>query len=68
MCQDAQKVHLARTRSKFKAITLPLIPNEVLGYHSRCYKNFTAVSAQDKFEAAQNVGEEHNLQAARNLL
>jgi len=58
MCQEAQKVHLARTRSKFKTITLPLISNEVFGYHSRRYKNFTAVSAQEKFEASQNVDEE----------
>ena len=48
MCQEA----------KFKTITLPLIPNEILGYHSRCYKNYTAVSAQQKLESAQNVNEE----------
>ena len=70
MCQDAQKVHLARTRSKFKAITLPLIPNEVLGYHSRCYKDFTLLCQPKRNLRLLRMlaKSRHNLQAARNLL
>jgi len=58
VCQEAHPVHKARQNSKFKNIVLPLNPSEFLGYHSNCYKNFTAVSTQQKLNAAQKLNEQ----------
>jgi len=58
-CQD---ILLARSRSSkneqkpsiYSEITLPLVPDDIRGYHSKCYSKFTAIPASTLLESKQH--------------
>ena len=53
-CKEAELVYQARPNwqtSVYKEIKLPSVPNDFLGYHSKCYSNYTSVPKAER-EAA----------------
>ncbi len=59
MCKEVQLVYKSQPNSKYNVIELPdSVDNTASGYHSKCYRNYIAVSTKAKQSESVKKGSE----------